>query len=134
VVGNWFLDRDGQWLMVQSRGTALDDSARGYAISGLLVGPPKTPARVTGPIRLLLPMFAAEPIVVHLAGHVAPGARTAAWNGHAVPVTDEAKGVRLLVPGDIVRAGVNELTLTLPVGATLDRIDFDSTTEWWRKR
>ena len=35
VVGNWFLDRDGQWFQVQSKGTPLDDSARGYVISGL---------------------------------------------------------------------------------------------------
>jgi hypothetical protein len=134
VVGNWFLDRDGQWLMVQSRGTPLDDSARGYAISGLVLGPPKTPARVTGPIRLLLPMFAAEPIVVHLAGHVPAGTRTATWNGRVIPVADEPRGLHLVVPGDAVRAGVNELTLTLPPAATLDRLDFDSTTEWWRKR
>jgi hypothetical protein len=134
IVGNWFLDRDGQWLQVQSRGTALDASARGYVMSGLALAPPKTKpaARVTGPIRLLLPMFAHEPIVVHLAGRVPPGARAAAWNGSAVAVADEAKGLRLSVSGAAVHAGVNELTLTLPAGATLDRIDFDSTTDWWR--
>ncbi|HEX9102670.1 MAG TPA: hypothetical protein VF997_10720 [Polyangia bacterium] len=134
VVGNWFLDRDGQWLMVQSRGTALDETARGYVVGGLAVGPPKTPARVTGPIRMLLPMFAGEPIVVHLAGRVPAGARTAAWNGVPVSVADEPKGVRLSVPGTAVRAGTNELEMTLPLGTTLERIDFDSTTTWWLKR
>lgn len=134
VVGNWFLDRDGQWLMVQSRGTALDETARGYVLGGLAVGPPKTPARVTGPIRMLLPMFAAEPIVVHLAGRILPGARAATWNGMAVPVVDEPKGVRLNVPGGAVRPETNELRLTLPPGSTLDRIDFDSTTMWWQKK
>lgn len=133
VVGNWFLDRDGQWLMVQTRGTALDDSARGFVIGGLAIGAPKTPARVTGPIRMLLPMFAAEPIVVHLAGRVPPGARAATWNGVPVAVVDEAKGVRFDVPGSAVRAQTNELLLTLPPGTTLDRIDFDSTTMWWQK-
>ena len=34
VVGNWFLDRDGQWLQVQTKGTALDVSARGYVRRG----------------------------------------------------------------------------------------------------
>lgn len=134
VVGNWFLDRDGQWLMVQSRGTALDETARGYVLGGLAVGPSKTPARVTGPIRMLLPMFAAEPIVVHLAGHILPGARAATWNAMAVPVVDEPKGVRLSVPGGAVRPETNELRLTLPPGSTLDRIDFDSTTMWWQKK
>ncbi len=134
VVGNWFLDRDGQWLMVQSRGTALDEAARGYVVEGLALGPPKTAARVTGPIRLMLPMFAAEPIVVHLVGRVPPGVRAAAWNGVSVTVADEAKGVRLSVPGTTVRAGTNELRLELPAGATLDRIDFDSTTAWWQKK
>jgi len=134
VVGNWFLDRDGQWLMVQTRGTALDDSARGFVLGGLAVGPPKTPARVTGPIRLLLPMFASEPIVVHLAGRVPAGTRTATWNGVQVPVLDEPKGVRFSVPGSAVRPETNELDMTLPPGTTLDRIDFDSTTMWWQKK
>jgi hypothetical protein len=133
VVGNWFLDRDGQWFQVQSRGTPLDESARGYLISGLELGPAKTPARVTGPIRMLLPMFASEPIIVHLGGHLPAGARSAAWNGQPMVVFDEAKGARLNVPGDAVRAGVNELTLALPEGSTLDRIDFDSTSEWWHR-
>ena len=132
VVGNWFLDRDGQWFQVQSKGTPLDETARGYVLSGLAVGPPKTPARVTGPIRMLLPMFAAEPIVVHLAGRVPAGERAATWNGVTVKAYDEPKGVRLVVPGGAVRAGVNELRLTLPAGATLDRIDFESLTQWWR--
>ena len=131
VVGNWFLDRDGQWLMVQSKGTAFDASARGYAVAGLAIGD-RPPARVTGPIRLLLPMFAAEPIVVHLGGRVPAGTRAAAWNGVPVPLFDEPRGVRLSVPGTAVRAGTNELTLTLPPATTLDRIDFESTTMWWR--
>jgi hypothetical protein len=133
VEGNWFLDRDGQWFQVQSKGTAVDDSARGYVLGGLAIGPPKTPARVTGPIRMLLPMFAAEPITVHLVGHVPPGERAGTWNGVHVQFVDEPKGVRMIVPAGAVVAGINELELTLPVGATLDRIDFESTTAWWMK-
>ncbi|MCU1279857.1 MAG: hypothetical protein JWM53_3403, partial [bacterium] len=130
VVGNWFLDRDGQWFQVQSRGIPLDDGARGYTISGLALGPPKTPARVTGPVRLLLPMFAAEPVVVRLVGHLAAGPRAAAWNGQPLVIFDDPKGARINVPVAVVRAGVNELTLTLPEGTTLDRLDFESTTDW----
>lgn len=133
VVGNWFLDRDGQWLMVQSRGTAFDDGGRSYVAGGLAFAPRQAAARVTGPVRMLLPMFAAEPIVVHLAGKIPAGARAAAWNGAPVAVSDEAKGVRLSVPGAAVRAGTNELALTLPVGATLERIEFESTSAWWQK-
>jgi len=86
---------------------------------------------VTGPIRMLLPMFAAEPIAVHFVGRVLPGERKATWNGVAVPGYDEPKGVRFVVPGTAVRAGVNELQLTLPAGTTLERMDFDSMTQWW---
>ncbi len=136
VVGNWFLDRDGQWFQVQSHGTPLDDSARGYVISGLQLGPPKTPARVTGPIRMLLPMFAAEPIVVFFMGGNVPAGGpnakwSAKWNGASVTIGPVPKGVRIAVPGALVRAGVNELELTLPVDATVERIDFESTSAWW---
>ena len=134
VVGNWFLDRDGQWLQVQSRGTTFDEIGRGYVAGGLAFAPPRTSGRVTGPVRLLLPMFAAEPINVRILGQIPAGTRAAAWNGTPVVVTDEPKGVRLSVPGTVVRAGANELALTLPVGATLDRIDFESTSTWWQKR
>jgi hypothetical protein len=132
VVGNWFLDRDGQWFQVQSRTLPLEEGTRVYVASGLeLVG--KAPARVTGPARLLLPMFAREPIVVHLVGAVPPGPRQARWNDATVPVVDEPGGVRLAVPGEAVEAGVNELSFSLPLGAILTRVEFDSTTQWWRK-
>ena len=137
VVGNWFLDRDGQWFQVQSHGhAARRDDARAFVIDGLELGPPKTPARVTGPgapapadVRRR-----ADRRALH-AARVPPGARSAQLERRrrrrrpTVP-----QGVRLAVPGAAVRAGVNELRLTLPAGATLDRIDFESTTEWWRKR
>ena len=133
VVGNWFLDRDGQWFQVQAHTLPLDAGARAYAVAGLALSP-KGPATVTGPVRLLLPMFAAEPIRVRLAGRVPPGSRAAQWNGVDVPVHDEAGGLRLDVPAGVVRAGVNELRLTLPAGATLASLDFASTTQWWLKK
>jgi len=134
VVGNWFLDRDGQWFQVQSKGTPLDESARGYVIRGLELGAPKTPARVTGPIRMLLPMFAREPIVVFLFGNIPlVSSYQASWNGVKVPAGPVPKGVRIAVPVTLVQAGVNELELTLPVGATVDRMEFESTTTWWKK-
>src|SRR5262249_40094536 len=68
VVGNFILDRDGQWMHVQQSALAFDDSARPNAVSGLAIRSPKGPAEVTGPVRLLLFMFAKEPIVVHAVG------------------------------------------------------------------
>lgn len=134
VVGNWFLDRDGQWFQVQSKTLPLDDRARAYAVAGLELGK-VAPATVTGPVRLLLPMFASEPIVVHLVGNVSNTASgRARWNGAEVPLAPDAHGVALHVPAALVRAGVNELGLELPAGARLDRLDFDSTTQWWLKK
>ena len=40
--------------------------------------------------------------------------------------------LRLDVPGDAVRAGMNELLLTLPPGTSIERLDFESTTQWWK--
>jgi hypothetical protein len=133
IVGNWFLDRDGQWFQVQSRTLGLDDDARAYTMAGLQLGAHKTPATVTGPVRMLLPMFAAEPIVVHVFGSVARGPRSATWNGTPVTVADAPRGLTLTVP-DAVRAGVNELVLDVPVGSRLEHLEFDSTTQWWAKK
>ena len=60
--------------------------------AGLALGRPKTPARVTGPIRLLLPMFAAEPIVVHLVGRVPPGAASGGVERPRRPACRRAQG------------------------------------------
>jgi hypothetical protein len=132
VVGNWFLDRDGQWFQIQSKALLFDKNARSFVVDGIAVGE-RPPATVTGPARLLLPMFAREPIVVHVVGLVPAGARAAVWNGVTVPATDEASGVRLTIPVEAMRAGTNELTLTLPVGSNITKLEFDATTQWWRK-
>jgi hypothetical protein len=71
---------------------------------------------------------------VHLVARVPPGARSAAWNGVTVPITDEAAGVRLNVPVEAMRAGTNELTLSLPSGTALLRIEFDAITQWWKPK
>ncbi|MDB4967436.1 MAG: hypothetical protein JWN44_3125 [Myxococcales bacterium] len=133
IVGNWFLDRDGQWMQLQQKGTAFDDSTRAYAVEGLSIASPGGPATVKGPVRLLLPMFAKEPIVVHLVGTIPTATWTARWNGVEVPVSEDPRGLRIQVPDSAVEAGVNELELTLPTGATLQRIDFESISEWWRR-
>jgi len=131
LVGNWFLDRDGQWLRVQTGGVDLNRAASGFVLYGLALGS-DPPARVTGPARFLLPMFAHEPIVVHLRGQLRDGAQSARWNGHDVRLAPEPNGLRFEVPAVNVRAGMNELLLDVPAGSLLKRIDFESTTQWWR--
>ena len=46
---------------------------------------------------------------------------------------DRRSGELDTATGALVHAGVNELEITLPVGATVERIDFESTTRWWEK-
>lgn len=132
LVGNWFLDREGQWFNVLTDELPLDASARAFAISGLALAP-KAPSKVVGPVRLLLPMFAAETIRVQILGRVPPGARTLRWNGVEIPLTDEPTGLRFDVPASIVRPGINEVWLTLPAGSELAKLKFKSLTRWWRK-
>ena len=136
VVGNWFLDRDGQWFQVQSHGARARRGARAAtSSSGLQLGIPKTPARVTGPDPHAPADVRGRADRRALHRRRAARARAApAGTASPSPSTDDAQGRAPAVPGAAVRAGVNELRLTLPAGATLDRIDFDSTTEWWRKR
>jgi hypothetical protein len=134
LVGAWFLDRDGQWFQVQSRTLMLDASpANASFVLGGLALAPKPPARVLGPVRLLLPMFAAEPLAVHFTGTIPAGARGARWNGVSIPCRDDPTGLRLDIPGSAVRAGTNELLLFLPLGSQLMRLDLDSTSTWWKE-
>ncbi len=131
IVGNWLLDRDGQWLSVQTHILTLNRvDAGANVLSGLTLNT-DAPARVTGPIRMLLPMFAAERLGVRILGAIPAGASSAEWNGVTVPVTAIPGGARLDVPAEAVNAGVNELRLTLPEGAMLTKLDFSSSTEWW---
>jgi hypothetical protein len=134
VVGNFILDRDGQWMHVQQGALVFDDMARSNVVSGLSIRSPKGPADVVGEVRLLLFMFAKEPIVVHVIGTVPPGARSGRWNGVEVAMREEPRGLRLSVPVEAMRAGTNEVELKLPGGAVLSRLEFESTTEWWRKK
>jgi hypothetical protein len=132
VVGNFFLDRDGQWFQTQTRVLTLGRDTRVYVIHGLAYRSDGK-AVVDGPMRVMLPMFAREKIAVTVLGTIPAGNRAAVWNDVPVPVRDVAGGVRLEVPAEAVRAGLNELSLVLPNGAQLARMEFDSLTQWWRK-
>jgi hypothetical protein len=134
IVGNWLLDRDGQWLSVQTHLFPLTRGDAGANVLGGLTLSSDAPARVDGPVRMLLPMFASEPIGVRVLGDIPAGERAAQWNGLTVPVANVPGGVRFDVPATAVNAGVNELRLTLPVGAQLQKLDFSSSGEWWSKK
>jgi hypothetical protein len=133
VVGNFFLDRDGQWFQVQTHELPLGAAARTYVVEGVAFAPKSS--RVTGPVRLFLPMFAKEPISVNLDAALsdpACGGCAATWNGVSVPLRPQPGRVHLDVPVAAMRAGLNQLRLTLPTGTELTKISFDSFTQWWR--
>jgi hypothetical protein len=131
VVGNFQLDRDGQWFSLLPDGKSLpfDDFHRPYLVDGLAVEAKQ--ARVTGRGRMLLPMFAKERVGVKVVGAIPAGELHARWNGREVPIQRIADGATLDAPHEVVNAGVNELELDVPVGATLQKLEFVSTERWW---
>jgi hypothetical protein len=132
VVGNFLLDREGQWFTVLTKSLALDPGQASYVADGLSLAAGQ-PALVTGHVRLLLPMYAHEPIKIEAitVGPLPPGATAARWNRRAVPMGPSQHGLMIDVPKDLVDVGTNELELDLPVGARLKQLDFQSYTKWW---
>jgi hypothetical protein len=49
-----------------------------------------------------------------------------------VPISRVAGGLKFVVAANSVRAGVNEVTLELPPGSQLRKLDFNPTTQWWK--
>ncbi len=121
VVGDLTMERDGQWLTLISRSVDLGRTGRFHVPRGLAWGD-SGPGRVTGPVRVLLHLFATEPVEATLVGKLAEGPVAARWNG--VAVVAERKGGNLHLPRVEARAGANELELELPLGSTVDRLDF----------
>jgi hypothetical protein len=132
VVGNFQLDRDGQWFTLLSdwRNLPLQRDHRANVAAGLVLED-KAPARVIGPVRLLVSMFAQEKIAVRIPAQVAEGPVAVIWNGRAVPVTRRPDLLWFEVPAALVRPGVNELSLDVPIGSRLTSLEFDSLTRWW---
>ncbi len=134
VVGGFVLERDPQFTSaVALPSLVLDRVRRANAVAGLDVAD-KGPARVTGPARLLIDMFAKEPFRVDLVGKLG-GQPTVAvrWNECALTAQRFGAGYRFEVPIDCARAGTNDVALTLPVGAELKQLDFASTSDWFRR-
>lgn len=125
VVGNMWLDRDGQWFTVLAKAFDLEWHARFMAPNGLAFRRGAKEAVVTdGRVRLLLHMFAKEKLTMVLIGQLPDGPVSAAWRGTPCPAVRMDQGVRVEVPEEAVRAGVNEVVLGLPVGGRIRRIEF----------
>ncbi len=133
VEGNFLLDREGQWFTVLNKSVAFDQNAGPYVASGLAVG--ADAATVTGPVRVLLPMFAREPIKVQAIVTPPVGVKPAPvalrWNGQAIANHPIAAGFEFEVSQELVAPGTNELEMELPVGSRLKSLDFNSYTKWW---
>ncbi len=131
IVGNFMLDRDGQWFTVLSRKQEFDVGHRPYIAAGLELAP-KELARVTGPVRVLVSMFASERIGVLVSGTIGPGDVHIAWNGVDTGAQRLPAGLSFQLPAARVRAGVNEVTMDLPLGSRLDSLEFSAYDTWWR--
>jgi hypothetical protein len=134
IVGNFMLDREGQWFTVLDKALPLDAGNRSYVASGLELSPDasKAPSMVTGHVRLLPSMFASEPITVQVAGEVPPGAIEVKWNGTSVAAVANKVGFSFRVEKSLVNVGVNELELDVPAGARLKQLEFAGSTSWWK--
>jgi hypothetical protein len=135
VVGTFMLDRDGQWYTVLTRSLPLNQDDEAYVIEGLALKPAATglPATVTGPVRILLPMFAREHVSIQMIAQLLPGAVKASWNGEDTAVTVTKTGLLLDLPAARVRVGVNDLRLVLPPGSKASKLDFRDYDQWWKK-
>lgn len=132
VVGNSMLEREGQWMQVLANKLPLDRGHRFYAASGLR-WPTPAAAEVTGPVRLLLPMFARESANVVAIGKLVPGPLAVRCNGvPALDVRPVANGLGFTLPTESVRAGINVLELELPPGTTMEALQLTEREVWWR--
>lgn len=123
VVGNTLLDRDGQWMQVMNHTLSMDRSRRPYVARGLS-WPTEKVAQVTGPVRMLLPLFAKEPIVVTLKGTLLPGPVAVTINGQPTVIDHlSPTGFRFSATAQATRAGINVLTLDLPLGSLFASLD-----------
>jgi hypothetical protein len=135
VVGTFMLDRDGQWYQVLDHTLMFDEGRSSFVISGLDIKSAKSeqPATVTGPVRVLVPMFAHEHVGIQVAGTLRAGPVAARWNGAPVTATAGPAGLQLDLPKTIVNVGVNDLELDVPLGSALRKLEFTGYDQWWRK-
>jgi len=132
LVGNFQLDRDGQWFSILPDGKTLplDWDHRAQLLDGLVVTQGVKEAIVTGPARILVSMFAREKVTIAVEGTIPDGKVAASWNGAPAALERTPSGLTLTLPAPVVNAGVNELGLDLPVGAHLRMLRFNGFGDW----
>ena len=108
-------------------------SARGYVLAGLAFAPPRAAGARdgAGPPALADVRRRADQCTPRRP--VPAGTRAATWNGAPVRVTDEPKGVRISRPRHGRARGHQRARAHAARRRELDRIDFESTSTWWRK-
>jgi hypothetical protein len=126
TVGNFQLDRDGQWFTILPEGKTLplDWDHRAQILGGLTVQKGVKEALVTGKIRILVSMFARERVTIGVEGYLPDGAVAATWNGTPASVERTPDGLIVSLAPPVVSPGVNELGLDLPVGSRLKLLRF----------
>ncbi|HEY3354829.1 MAG TPA: hypothetical protein VGQ83_16365 [Polyangia bacterium] len=141
VVGNYLVERD--WRsheVVQVRGFDFGDP-HGWAVAGVppaAAAPGRAAGAITtgGGLRILVPLFAREPLRLRLLGDLGAAARPlrATWNGAALGAGAAAAGeARWEVPAALVRtrARTNELVIEgLPAGVRLRRLAVEPLAPW----
>ncbi len=133
VAGGFLLERDPQWRAnVLTPSLVLDRLRHANAVAGLAITD-TGPARVTGPVRLMVDLFAREPFRVDLVGRFS-GQPTVPvqWNGCALEAHPIGANYRAVVPVSCAHAGSNDVRLSLPVGTELKQLDFASLSVWWK--
>ncbi len=133
VVGNFLLDRDGQWFTILLKTMPFEQFNHSIVAEGLTLfdNAEKQPAVVTGRVRLLLSMFASEPVRVQLIGAIPPGEATLKWNGREIALERRPNGFDFTLAASDVRAGVNEVTIDVPVGSLFHKLEFVPVSTWW---
>jgi len=142
VVGNHVMERDCRiHSVVYATGIdfATPEEFVVEGIAGAPIGkPPAAVVPVEKRVRMLIPMFAREPVRAKLSGEFHGREREAriAWNGAVLAILDGKAGrgeISVEVPREIVhsRSRMNEVVLTLPEGTLLRRFELQSTSVWW---
>ena len=137
VVGNYLIERDCRIHSVTNVSGFPFADPRAYVPEGIVGPPDKSGLVPVAPrVRILVPLFAVEPIDVTLTGDFGgkEAIATVRWNGTALPTKPSPRTLRIEVPTDLVhsRSRTNELELDLPPNTRLSTLDLRSKTDWWR--
>jgi hypothetical protein len=138
VVGSHLLERDSRIHGVVMNGGFSFAEPGWYVLEGI-VGKPVGKARevaVARRVRLLIPLFAREPIRVALTGDFKGREAEVGitWDGVKMATKPAKERVVFEVPKELARSRsrANELLLEVPEGTMLRRIDFESLTKWYQ--